>query len=155
MIMKSIERRDLMKGLGIGAVAVTAGSFATREVYAKTADADTLMKKLSGANSYKSGKVTLKLPEIAENGRTVPLSVSVDSPMTDKNHVKAIHIVSEGNQTPNVISFNLTAASGKAAVSTRVRLGKTQNIQAAAVMNDGSVYLTKQKIKVTIGGCGG
>jgi len=145
MIMKSIERRDLMKGLGIGAVAVTAGSFATREVYAKTADADT----------YKSGKVTLKLPEIAENGRTVPLSVSVDSPMTDKNHVKAIHIVSEGNPTPNVISFNLTAASGKAAVSTRVRLGKTQNIQAAAVMNDGSVYLTKQKIKVTIGGCGG
>lgn len=155
MMTKSIERRDLMKGLGIGAVAVTAGSFATKEVYAKTADADALMKKLTGAKGFKSGKVTLKLPEIAENGRTVPLSVSVDSPMTAKNYVKAIHIVSEGNPNPDVVSFNLSPAAGKAEVSTRIRLGKTQNIQAAAVMNDGSVYLTKEKIKVTIGGCGG
>jgi len=155
MIKKSIERRDLMKGLGVGAVAVTVGSFATKELYAKAGDADALMKKLTGGKSYKSGKVNLKLPEIAENGRTVPMSVSVDSPMTSKNYVKAIHVVSEGNPNPEVISFNLTPASGKAQVSTRIRLGKTQNIQAAAVMNDGSVYLTRQKIKVTIGGCGG
>ena len=75
--------------------------------------------------------------------------------MTSKNYVKAIHVVSEGNPNPDVVSFHLTASSGKAAISTRIRLGKTQNILAAAVMNDGSVYMTKKKIKVTIGGCGG
>jgi sulfur-oxidizing protein SoxY len=155
MITKSLERRDVMKGLGIGAIAVTAGSFATSEVFAKAGEADALMKKLTGGKGYKKGKITLKLPEIAENGRTVPLSVSVESPMTEKDHVKAIHIVSEGNPNPDLISFNLTPAAGKAEISTRVRLGKTQSIQAAAVMSDGSVYLTKQKIKVTIGGCGG
>jgi sulfur-oxidizing protein SoxY len=155
MITKSLERRDVMKGLGIGAVAVTAGSFATSEAFAKAGDADALMKKLTGGKKPKSGRITLKLPEIAENGRTVPLSVFVESPMTDKDYVKAIHIVSEGNPNPDVISFNLTPAAGKAQISTRVRLGKTQNIQAAAVMSDGSVYMTKQKIKVTIGGCGG
>ena len=110
---------------------------------------------IAGSGKAMQGKVTLKLPEIAENGRTVPLSVSVDSPMSDKDYVKAIHIVAEGNPNPEVVSFNLTPAVGKAEISTRMRLGKTQNVVAAAVMNDGSVYKVSRFIKVTIGGCGG
>jgi sulfur-oxidizing protein SoxY len=155
MITQSLERRDIIKGLGVGAVALTAGRFATSEAYAKASDADALMKKLTGAKEYKSGRISMKLPEIAENGRTVPIAVTVESPMSDKDYVKSIHILAEGNPNPDVISFNLSPASGKASVATRIRLGKTQNIQAAAVMSDGSVYLAKQTIKVTIGGCGG
>ncbi|MEL0106421.1 MAG: thiosulfate oxidation carrier protein SoxY [Rhodospirillales bacterium] len=150
-----IARRDVLRAAGLGAVAVAASSVLPSESFATPAKADALLKKLTGGAAAKSGRVTIKLPEIAENGRTVPLSVTVDSPMTSKDYVKAIHVLSEGNPTPAVASFNLSASSGKAAVSTRIRLGKTQNVIAAAVMNDGSVYVAKKKIKVTIGGCGG
>jgi sulfur-oxidizing protein SoxY len=152
---KAVARRDVLKAAGCGAVVVAAGGILTSEALATPGKASKLMKKLIGGAKTKSGKIHLKLPEIAENGRTVPISVSVDSPMTGSNYVKAIHVVSEGNPNPEVATFNLSPASGKAEVSTRIRLGKTQNIVAAAVMSDGSVYMTKRKIKVTIGGCGG
>ncbi len=152
---QQIARRDVLKAAGFSAVVVATSGLLPSESFATPAKAQALMKKLTGGATPKSGRIKLKLPEIAENGRTVPISVSVDSPMTSKNYVKAIHVVSEGNPNPDVVSFHLTASSGKAAISTRIRLGKTQNILAAAVMNDGSVYMTKKKIKVTIGGCGG
>jgi len=152
---KTIARRDVLKAAGLGAVAVAAGSIFTSEAFASPGKAKALLKKLTGGAEVKSGRVHLKLPEIAENGRTVPINVKVDSPMTSKDYVKAIHVVSEGNPNPDVVSFNLTSSSGKADISTRIRLGKTQNVLAVAVMSNGSVYMAKKKIKVTIGGCGG
>ncbi len=151
----TIARRDVLKAAGYGAVIIATGGILMSEALATPSKASALMKKLTGGANMKSGRIHLKLPEIAENGRTVPLSVSVDSPMTGSDYVKAIHVVSEGNPRPNVVTFNLGPASGKAEVSTRIRLGKTQNIVAAAVMSNGAVYMTKRKIKVTIGGCGG
>ena len=152
---KTVARRDVLKAAGLGALAVAAGSILSTEAFASPSEAKAVLNKLTGGAKAKSGRVHLKLPEIAENGRTVPISVKVDSPMTAKDYVKSIHIISEGNPNADVVSFNLTASSGKADISTRIRLGKTQNVLAAAVMSDGSVYLAKKKIKVTIGGCGG
>ena len=148
-------RRDVLRAAVGGALAVAGSSFVLRGAAATPETAAQALAKMTGSGKAMQGKVTLKLPEIAENGRTVPLSVSVDSPMSDKDYVKAIHIVAEGNPNPEVVSFNLTPAVGKAEISTRMRLGKTQNVVAAAVMNDGSVYKVSRLIKVTIGGCGG
>ncbi len=99
--------------------------------------------------------IRLDLPEIAENGNTVPLKFEVVSPMTADNYVKAVHVFASGNPNPEIASFHFTPASGKAAASTRMRLAKTQQIIAVAEMSDGSVFRTSKEVKVTIGGCGG
>ncbi len=151
----SLGRRDVLKAAGVGAVALVGGSIVSRPAFATPESASKELTKLIGGKATKEGKVKLKLPEIAENGRTVPVTVSVDTPQNSSEYVKTIHILSEGNPNPNVVSLNLTAGSGKAEVSTRMRLGKTQKVVAAAIMNDGSVYTTKKLVKVTIGGCGG
>jgi sulfur-oxidizing protein SoxY len=100
------------------------------------------------------GKVKLELPEIAENGNTVPMTVSVDVPMTAESYVEEVMIVAEGNPNPGVISFRFTPSS-VAEANTRIRLAETQNVIAVARMNDGSVFSDVRQVKVTIGGCGG
>lgn len=151
----ALGRRDVLRAAVGGALVVAGSGFVLRGASATPETAAQALAKMTGSGKAMQGKVTLKLPEIAENGRTVPLSVSVDSPMSDKDYVRAIHIVAEGNPNPEVVTFNLTPGVGKATISTRMRLGKTQNVVAAAVMNDGSVYKVSRFIKVTIGGCGG
>lgn len=150
----SLSRRRLLFGAGTGALAL-AGM--TRAALADEAAAKEMITKLAGAGaaSAKEDKVVIKLPQIAENGNTVPFTVTVDSPMTDKDYVKAIHVVAEGNPSPGVASFTLTPDCGKAEVSMRMRMAKTQNVKAYAVMSDGQVYSCTREVKVTIGGCGG
>ena len=152
---KTMERREILRLLGIGTVAATTATIFSGVAHATPDDAAKLLAKLGGSSSYKAGKIKIKLPTIAENGATVPMTVSVDSPMTASNYVKAIHVASEKNPRPEVASFYFSPLSGKAEVSTRIRLGKTQNVVAVAVMSDGSVHRASQPIKVTIGGCGG
>lgn len=152
---KVLGRRQILKSVGLGALAIAGTGLSYRAAEATPDKANEYLSKLTNGAVSKNEKVTVKLPEIAENGRTVPITVSVDSPMTDGDFVKSVHIVSERNPQPEVISFNLSPAMGKAEVSTRMRLGKTQKVRAAAVMSDGSVYTGDKEIKVTIGGCGG
>ncbi len=109
----------------------------------------------AGAAKPAMGKITLTAPEIAENGNTVPISVTVDSAMSGDDRVESVMIVAEGNPNPEVATFHFTALSGVAAATTRMRLAKTQNVIAVAKMADGSVYLDQKEVKVTIGGCGG
>lgn len=151
----ALGRRDVLRAAGIGALAFAGGSLVVGKASATPDTAAKALKSMMGGGASIPGKVSLKLPEIAENGRTVPITVIVDSPMTAGNYVKSIHVVADGNPNPEVVSFHLTPAMGKAEIATRMRLGKTQNVLAAAVMSDGSVYTTSRKVKVTIGGCGG
>jgi len=146
-----LDRREALKAAGVGVLAL---GFATTAHATPEAAAEALSKVSGGAAASMSDKVTISLPEIAENGATVPVGVSVDSPMTADSYVKHIHVFAEGNPSPETVSFNLTA-TGKAEVNTRIRLSKTQNVMVAAVMNDGSVLTNKKEVKVTIGGCGG
>jgi len=103
----------------------------------------------------KEGKVTLKAPEIAENGNAVPLTVSVESEMSEKSYVKALYVAADGNPNPGVAIYEFTPLSGKAEVQMRVRLAQTQKLVAVAEMNDGTLYTASREVKVTIGGCGG
>jgi sulfur-oxidizing protein SoxY len=113
------------------------------------------VKSILGEAKPTEAKLTLDMPEIAENGNTVPFSVRIDSPMTEKDHVRAIHIISTGNPQPGVATFRLTPQSGRAMVSSRMRLARTQDVIAIAELSDSKFLISKRAVKVTIGGCGG
>ncbi len=113
------------------------------------------MKAVVGDSKPTDGKISLELPEIAENGNTVPFNISIASPMSENDYVKSVHIFASGNPRPDVTSFEFTPLSGKAEVSSRMRLSKTQDVIAVAQMSDGKYYMGKRTVKVTIGGCGG
>ncbi len=114
-----------------------------------------VFKKIVGDKVPEEKGLHLELPEIAENGNTVPFSVSVDSPMTEQDHVKAVHILSTGNPQPAVATFHFTSASGKASVASRMRLAKTQDVVSVAELSNGKLLVGRKLVKVTIGGCGG
>lgn len=149
----SIEmtRRNVLAGGAAAFFGLTLSGLAN----AAASDVEGLIAKIAAGQTPQSGKIVLDMPQIAENGNTVPLSVSVESPMTDADHVQTVHIFAEGNPVPEVASFHFTPMNGVAEVSTRMRMAKTQNIVAVAQMSDGSVYMESVQVKVTIGGCGG
>lgn len=156
-----MQRRSFMKSLG--AVAACAAVFPR---IASAADE----KKPAGPNEMKfesavaaitggkaitpSSKVKLEAPEIAENGAVVPVKVTVESPMTSKEYVKAIHVLASKNGNVRCVNIFLTPENGEAFFGTRIKLGGTQDVVAIAEMSDGSFLSAQQSVKVTIGGCG-
>ena len=148
-----ITKRDFL-ALGTGTAAALAFGGITAPAFAAT-ETDKLIKEFAGGKEVQSGKVELTTPEIAENGNTVPVSFTVESPMTTDNYVASVLVLADGNPRAGVATFHFSAMSGEASATTRIRLAKTQNIVAVAKMSDGSVYMDKKEVKVTIGGCGG
>ena len=150
-----VTRRHAL-GLAAGAAVLLVAGPATIPAFAAAeATADEAVKAFTGGAEAKAGKVSLSTPEIAENGNTVPVSFSVESPMTSDNYVQEVLVLADGNPRPGVATFKFSDMSGEASASTRIRLAKTQNVIAVAKMSDGSFYMDKKLVKVTIGGCGG
>jgi sulfur-oxidizing protein SoxY len=150
--MKAINRRQAF-ALGGGFVMLTLMPMAAdAEV---TSDAAKWIEKFTGGKEAVKGKISLDLPEIAENGNTVPLSLTIESPMTAESHVKEVMILADGNPNAGVATLMFTPLSGKAEASIRIRLATTQNVVAIAKMSDGAVFTEQKTVKVTIGGCGG
>jgi sulfur-oxidizing protein SoxY len=153
-----VHRRGVLAiatGAVASAMAAAAWSGSARRAFAAGNDADELIKQFTGGKPATEGRVRLDLPEIAENGNTVPMTVSVESPMTEQSYVSDVLVVAEGNPRGGIATFHFSPASGVAEVNTRIRLAETQNVVAVARMNDGSVFRTSKQVKVTIGGCGG
>ncbi len=136
------------------ALAAIAAALATRQALA-TPDSTREWLQSLVKGQPQEGKITLKAPEIAENGMAVPLTVAVDSEMSEKSYVKALYIAADGNPNPPVAIYEFTPLAGKAEVSLRVKLAQTQNFVAVAEMSDGALYKASREVKVTIGGCGG
>jgi sulfur-oxidizing protein SoxY len=118
-------------------------------------DAGEVIQKFTDGKTPAESLVNLDLPEIAENGATVPMAVSVESPMTEQSYVKELLVVADANPLAEVATFRFSPLGGVAEVNTRIRLGGTQHVIAIAKMNDGSVHMASKAIKVTVGGCGG
>jgi sulfur-oxidizing protein SoxY len=152
---RGVSRRQALIVVGAGGLAAAGLTLLPQAALADAAAVDEAIKKLIGGKTPQAGRITLDLPQIAENGNTVPITVEVDSPMTGQDYCKAVHLFADKNPRPEVASINFTPACGKAKASTRMRLAKTQNVVAVAEMSDGSVYMAKAEVKVTIGGCGG
>jgi len=113
---------------------------------------DAMSAVLQGATP-REGRVKIELPPLVENGNTVPFSVSVESPMTERDHVRSIHVFNGKNPQPNIGDFFLGPRAGRAAVSTRIRLADTQTVVALAQMSDGSWWSGSANVIVTIAAC--
>jgi len=142
--------------LTIGAAVVSGAAFglSAGSAFAKN-DSDQMIQAFTGGKKPTEGRVKLDLPEIAENGNTVPMTVTVESPMTEQSHVTEVLIVADGNPRSGIARFHFSPASGAAEANTRIRLASSQNVMAVAKMNDGSFFMASKPVKVTIGGCGG
>lgn len=110
--------------------------------------------RVVGSATPVEGKIKVDLPETAENGNFVPMTIDADSPMTDADYIKAIHILSTENPHAHVATFFLAPINAVARVQTRIRLAKTQNVVVLAEQSNGEMLIATTLVKVTIGGCG-
>ena len=133
--------------------AAAASALLALNAFASVDDATQAVNKILGGQPAKVGRVTLEIPPLVENGNLVTMKVSVQSPMTEADYVRAIHIVAEGNPLPNVVSFFFSPRSGRAAVTTRIRLGDSQRVRAIAQMSDGSFWQGDAATLVTLAAC--
>jgi len=151
--MRQLSRREAL-ALGVSGAALTFIGLDER-ASAAAKEAAEQIAKFTGGKTAENGKISIELPEIAENGNTVPLSVSVDAPMGADNYVSEILVVADGNPNPGVATFHFSPLSAKAQASTRIRLATTQNIIAVAKTSKGEFLTGQRLVKVTVGGCGG
>jgi sulfur-oxidizing protein SoxY len=141
-------RRRLLHALAVGA-----GAIVVRPVFATPEELAAVMRTRFAERPITPGRVKLEVPRLAENGYIVPITISVDSPMTEQDHVRSLHVFAESNPLPEVVDIELGPWSGRARVSTRMRVAISQRLHAVAVMSDDSLWSTAVEIEVTVGGC--
>jgi sulfur-oxidizing protein SoxY len=148
------SRREFLKAAGgVAAGLGLASVIAVRPARATPASMQAAIHEVVGAGRVEKGRVRLDLPPLSENGNAVPLVVSVESPMTERDHVQAIHVFTEKNPQPNVISIRLGPRAGRASVATRIRLADTQTVVAIAELSDGSFWSASADVVVTLAAC--
>jgi sulfur-oxidizing protein SoxY len=145
--MPVTTRRAFLAGATIVCVLPFGPARATPEAMAAA------IKEVVGAGTIREGKVKLELPPLVENGNTVPLTVSVESPMTPADHVKAIHVFNEKNPQPHVFSARLGPQNGKAVIATRIKLADSQKIIAIAETSTGQFFSASADVIVTLAAC--
>jgi sulfur-oxidizing protein SoxY len=150
----STSRRRFLAGAGsviggIGAARILAVSpaFATPETLASA------IREVTGGGTPQPGKIKLEIPPLVENGNSVPVTVTVDMPLTPANYVKTIYVFNEKNPQPNVATFHFGPRSGRASATTRIRLADSQMVVAVARMSDGSLWSDRAQVIVTIAAC--
>ena len=143
--MKISRRKVVVTGAGIAAASLLPLNLLAQS---DGQSAEEIIKEFTGGANIGSGEIMLTTPEIAENGNTVPISV-------ESKKATAIKILALGNPGPDVVTFKFGPLSATRSASTRIRLRKTQDVLAIAKLEDGSFIQDIQKVKVTIGGCGG
>lgn len=149
------SRRHFLTAAGGLAAAGLCASASAQNQAARGSEADmrAAMRKLVGTEPIRAGRVKVDLPPLVDNGNTVPMVISVESPMTAADHVKSIHVFSEKNPEPVMAAFRLGARAGRASVATRIRLADTQNVVAIAQMSDNSFWSGSVNVVVTISSC--
>jgi len=130
-----------------GAMLIVRPAKATPEAMAEA------IRKITNGAEVKPGKVKLDIPPLVENGNAVAIGVKVDGPITPESYVKALHVFTEKNPQPNVISVKLGPRAGKAEIATRIRLADTQTVTALCEMSDGSFWSDKVDVILTLSAC--
>jgi sulfur-oxidizing protein SoxY len=145
-----MQRRAFIAGPFLAGLAVTVLPIAAQATPETMAAA---IKQVTGDAVVRPGRVTLDIPPLVENGNTVPLTVSVDSPMTEADHIRAIHVFNEKNPQPYVFDARLSPRNGKAVVSTRIKLADAQKVVAIAETSQGEFFSASADVIVTIAAC--
>jgi sulfur-oxidizing protein SoxY len=150
---RATRRRFLVETAALAGAAGIGLSLTPVPASATPASMRAAIKKVVGEAPLKKGKLKIDLPPLIENGNAVPLVLTCDSPMTAEDHVKAMHVFTEKNPQPNVISIQLGPRAGRASVSTRIRLADSQKVVAIAQMSDGSFWSEEIEVVVTLAAC--
>ena len=149
--------RDLTRRAALtGAAASGAGLLVLRSTQPASATPEAMravMRAITGDAPVRKGRVQVDLPPLVENGNTVPMTVTVESPMTARDHVTAIHVLNEKNPQPYVLTVHMNHRAGKPHFATRIKLGDTQRGVAIAPMSDGSFGSGEQEVIVTNAAC--
>jgi len=153
MTRRTSRRQFLLSAGGAAAGIGLASLIRVEPARATPAEMLDAISKVVGPVRVNTGKVKLDLPPLVENGNAVPLTVSVESPMTEADHVRAIHLFTEKNPQPEVVSFRLGPRAGRASVATRVRLADTQTVVAICELSDGSFWSGSADVVVTLAAC--
>lgn len=140
-----LPRRELLlAGLGL--------TLSWRAV-ATPAAMDAEIRAFTGGTAWREGKLGFEIAPLVENGNTVPITLSVDSPMTAADHVQAIAVFNSGNPQPQVAVFHLGPRAGKAVVNARMRLATSQKLTAVAKLSDGTYWAKTVDVVVTLAAC--
>ena len=150
---RDTSRREFLLTAGAAAGLGLASLIAVEPARATPVAMEDAIRKVIGSARVTPGRVKLDLPPLVENGNTVPLAVSVESPMTEADHVRAIHVFTEKNPQPDVVSFRFGSRAGRASAATRVRLADTQTVVAIAELSDGSFWSARADVVVTLAAC--
>ncbi|HTF76111.1 MAG TPA: SoxY-related AACIE arm protein [Bradyrhizobium sp.] len=154
--MRTLEQTSRRRFLGLAGSTAVLGAIpivTVRPVEATPAMLATAIRNVVGEAPVRIGKVKLDVPPLVENGNTVPMTVSVQNPMTANDYVKSIHVFNEKNPQPNVGNFYLGPHAGRAQISTRIRLADSQKIVAIARLSDDSFWSTSVDVVVTLAAC--
>jgi sulfur-oxidizing protein SoxY len=149
----STRRRFLRLAGSTAAIGAFPMLISVREVEATPEMMATAIRAVTGGATVQTGKVKLDIPPLVENGNSVPMTVTVTSPMTSTDYVKSIHVFNEKNPQPNLGNFYLKPGAGRAQVATRVRLADSQKIVAIAKLSDGSLWSVTAEVVVTLAAC--
>lgn len=147
----TVDRRRVLAGTAGSVLALALRPAAAAQP--RTETTESAIRRFAGDNPIRPGRVSLDLPPLVENGNTVPLSISVESPMTQADHVRRIGVFNERNPQPNVVTLHLRPGAGRAQVATRIRLADTQRITAIAEMSDGTYWSASADAIVTLAAC--
>jgi sulfur-oxidizing protein SoxY len=150
---KNSSRRHFLSLAGGAAVMGAVPIVTVRPAEATPAMLASAIRNVVGTATVQTGKVKIDVPPLVENGNTVPLTVTVTSPMTENDYVKSIHVFNEKNPQPNIGNFYLGPRAGRAQISTRIRLADTQKIVAIARLSDGSFWSVSADVVVTLAAC--
>ena len=151
--LQATRRRFLIDTAALAGAAGIWLPLATGPASATPASMRAAIRRVVGETPVTKGRVKIDLPPLIENGNAVSLTVAVESPMTVEDHVKAIHVFTEKNPQPNVISVQLGPRAGRATFSSRIRLADSQKVIAIAQMSDGSFWSDEIEVIVTLAAC--
>jgi sulfur-oxidizing protein SoxY len=149
----STTRRGFLGFAGSAAVAGVVPVVTLRPLHATPEMLSSAIRNVVGEAQVREGKVKVDIPPLVENGNTVPMTIRVASPMTADDFVKSIHVFNEKNPQPNIGNFYLGPWSGRAQISTRIRLADSQKVTAIAQLSDGSFWSGSVDVVVTLAAC--
>jgi len=147
------SRRDMIRLAVLAGLAGSVAPLAVRPAHATPEAMQGAIRRVVGEATVTPGKVKLQIPPLVENGNTVPCEVTVESPMTPTDYVKAIHVFCEKNPQPNAFGARLGPRAGRPAIATRIRLADTQTVVAIAELSDGTFWSDRTDVIITLGAC--
>lgn len=150
-ILPTLSRRAAV--VGATALALTRSSWPAIAAFEDDGNATGAIEHIAAGRKITSGRVKLVMPELAENGNVVALSVDIESAMTATDYVKTIHIVAGQNPLAIIARYHLGPRAGRARVQSTIRLATTQTVTALAEMSDGTIWSGTTSVLVTLSAC--